>query len=111
LDPLTKRHFLAFQVKRAGRCFLFLELLKRGISSETREKRSSTYVSPIHPAMTLSRSSIISLVLAILMGAVAMAGAAGKDGAATYLVYVDPAPPGVASQIHQLGILAAALGG
>ncbi|GJN22708.1 hypothetical protein PR202_gb10303 [Eleusine coracana subsp. coracana] len=40
----------------------------------------------------------------------AMAGA-GDDGADTYLVYVNPAPPGVACQAHQLGILAAALDG
>ncbi|GJM97204.1 hypothetical protein PR202_ga14113 [Eleusine coracana subsp. coracana] len=32
-------------------------------------------------------------------------------GADTYLVYVNPAPPGVACQAHQLGILVAALGG
>ncbi|TVU44021.1 hypothetical protein EJB05_03445, partial [Eragrostis curvula] len=31
-----------------------------------------------------------------------MAAGAGPDGAATYLVYVDPAPPGVACQAHQL---------
>lgn len=59
--------------------------------------------------MKLSRP--ISLVLlAVLMEAAATAGA-GDDGADTYLVYVNPAPPGVPCQAHQLGILAAALGG
>ncbi|TVU44016.1 hypothetical protein EJB05_03440 [Eragrostis curvula] len=53
---------------------------------------------------------LFTLVLALLPLAVVMAGA-GQDGATTYLVYVDPAPPGIACQAHQLGILAAALGG
>jgi hypothetical protein len=37
--------------------------------------------------------------------------AATAGGAANYLVYVDPHPPGVDCQKYQLGILAAALGG
>ncbi|KAL6638234.1 hypothetical protein ACP70R_025806 [Stipagrostis hirtigluma subsp. patula] len=76
-------------------------------------------------------STSISLVLALLALAVAAAsavdpmaggaaatsidplaaGAAGEQDAATYLIYVDPAPPGVPCQTHQLNILAAALGG
>jgi len=52
----------------------------------------------------------ISLVLVLLAVATASA-AAMAGGAANYLVYVDPHPPGVDCQKYQLGILAAALGG
>ena len=58
-----------------------------------------------HPA------SSISLVLVLLAVATASAGAMDGGGAANYLVYVDPHPPGVDCQKYQLGILAAALGG
>ncbi|XP_062213347.1 subtilisin-like protease SBT3.17 [Phragmites australis] len=62
-----------------------------------------------------SSSISISLAFVILTLAVATASAAAMAGAAdervaNYLVYVDPAPPGVDCQTHQLGILAAALG-
>ncbi|KAG2533971.1 subtilisin-like protease SBT3.17 [Panicum virgatum] len=53
----------------------------------------------------------ISLVLVLLAVATASAGAMDGGGAANYLVYVDPHPPGVDCQKYQLGILAAALGG
>ena len=53
----------------------------------------------------------ISLVLVLLAVATASAAAMDGGGAANYLVYVDPHPPGVDCQKYQLGILAAALGG
>ncbi|KAG2544631.1 subtilisin-like protease SBT3.17 [Panicum virgatum] len=54
----------------------------------------------------------ISLVLVLVLIVVATASAAAMaGGAANYLVYVDPHPPGVDCQKYQLGILAAALGG
>ncbi|KAL6894421.1 hypothetical protein ACP4OV_008519 [Aristida adscensionis] len=60
-------------------------------------------------------ASISLVVLAVLSLAAATAerppmGGAAEDKAETYLVYVDPAPPGVPSQAHQFAILAAALG-
>ncbi|KAK3148814.1 hypothetical protein QOZ80_3AG0209070 [Eleusine coracana subsp. coracana] len=63
--------------------------------------------------MKFSRPIISLVVLVVLMEAAADAAMAGtvEDGADTYLVYVNPAPPGVTCQAHQLGILVAALGG
>ncbi|CAN6314540.1 unnamed protein product [Urochloa humidicola] len=62
----------------------------------------------------MKHSASISVVFLVLVHlAVAMAApsdAAAMDGAANYLVYVDPHPPGVDCQKYQLGILAAALG-
>nr|XP_051230307.1 subtilisin-like protease SBT3.17 isoform X2 [Lolium perenne] len=50
------------------------------------------------------------IVLLPLAGAVAMAAAATDGPPATYLVFVDPTPPGVTCMKYHLGILSAALG-
>ncbi|KAM0928386.1 hypothetical protein ACQ4PT_002449 [Festuca glaucescens] len=50
------------------------------------------------------------LVLLPLAGAVAMAAASTDGPPATYLVFVDPTPPGVPCMKYHLGILSAALG-
>ncbi|CAN6180149.1 unnamed protein product [Urochloa humidicola] len=55
--------------------------------------------------------SVVFLVLVVYLAvAMAASNAAAMDGAANYLVYVEPHPPGVDCQKYQLGILAAALG-
>ncbi|XP_062209479.1 subtilisin-like protease SBT3.3 [Phragmites australis] len=56
-------------------------------------------------------TSVLLLSLAVVTTAAAAMAGAVTEGAATYLVYVDPHPPGVDCQAYQLGILAAALGG
>jgi hypothetical protein len=67
-----------------------------------------------HPAPISLVLFLLSLAVATAAAsAAAMAGAAAEEhrGAANYLVYVDPHPPGVDCLKYQLGILAAALGG